>query len=167
MAPWLTADDFIDYFSLPESFDPDARLNQHVEDIVDDWLEDLMGVKRLKEHREYLVSLAGQNPVPDEAKDELQKRVRKFLLNAAWAKYVLHNNVMPTETGLVTKTTDYSEAISDKQRSELYVEYSSRAKRAALKVVKALPAEACTPTALARATRPSIKKAKPKKTSYF
>ncbi|MGV3561569.1 DUF6712 family protein [Larkinella arboricola] len=162
MAPWLTQDDFSKRLpgGLPASFDATVKLGPIVLDLVDDWLTDLIGEKKVNELSVYLAA-GGSDNVELES---LKKLVVPFLVYAAWSTFVVNGNVAVTQSGLVSKDNDNSTPIETRQLNQISIMYRGKAERQARKIAK-LASDGCGP--VRSAVRPRLRKAQRKDTNYF
>jgi hypothetical protein len=154
MTTWLNRFSFQDRITLPESVRP-STFNDYLTDLEEDWLLRLIGPVRMLAIKAWLVTNPyGQSPTPNEPlpgasvalidpMKALYDRIVPFLVYAVYAEYVLEGGAIATETGIVEKERENSEALTDAHRSELYRRYKNRAESRAAKLAEFLKQNDC------------------------
>lgn len=112
--PTLTVADFSQYVDIPANLPP-SKLNRHIE------LAKTLDVRPLLDSQKlYNVLFVGDFITPASALDDFyQNYVKPYWIFAAFVRFELKHGADITQAGLKEHTSDNSENVSDKRRSDI------------------------------------------------
>lgn len=133
---WLNRASFLNRITLPDGFDLSV-FNTALTDLEENELYSILGAERLTELKTWvLANPAGQLSEVGAGDEDTELDVSllplytvvvPFLVYAAYAWYILEGDAQATDTGLVTKERENSEALSDTRIAQLYRSYRDKA----------------------------------------